>query len=658
MATRLNNDKIYIAVDQFFKEVEKRRSTGEKPLRKDNFLTYKKASIISFNDVKYCECSTIIHYCYDQRARHAGCKMVCSQIEKKVCGAGLDGTALSLYRIIKDYQFGKTEEMMLWTLDNFSILPENVPSLAHEHSEQGFTDFEWKKIAYFEWHFGNAYPGIDRKCYDEVIQKKYEYFDSLVNAEKMAASLHHEGKSTITRRQVRHTLGDPNQIWLYFGKEHKHVPAVIEKDIEIQLKRILPQFEESVVCMDCTKKCNGQVHGVHLYIEHAECHEPTEMQHIAILAEAVIKRKHNLNCSSVMFFAAGAFKLYLQDDDIKTHHFKLRDAIEQGKLDDCLLCTIEPLAQEHDWSDAHECETCRGDIDSHLTPLHWNSFCAAEEWAIDVPMNIQIMLETFINKETVKKTKDLNEFLKVKIVRLYALYDILLNTSNRKHCGVIQELSTSELMMNYQNLGFTFSLTHLMGITVGQTTAEEQWNERATDDVNYYNYALRKYPLVYETKAGKSEYLVSLRDCYNIAMRDNLVTITEKSNPKPSESRHGQICTLQGTDIGIPKDSTVIDDIHAENGCDAGEEKCPCNQHTILHKDDLHKVLLDLTSEEAKQMTKCTQLCVWGMGQVWSQVQEGNSTFSIMNTQACNYNPKGLKSACSILDKYQHISPD
>ena len=77
-------------------------------------------------------------------------------------------------------------------------------------------------------------------------------------------------------------------------------------------------------------------------------------------------------------------------------------------------------------------------------------------------------------------------------MRLYALYDPLLNTKNKNHYGVVQELNTSQIMVNYHNLSSTFTLTDKMGVTSGQSSAEQQWNLRATADLNYYNYALHK----------------------------------------------------------------------------------------------------------------------------------------------------------------------
>ena len=477
-------------------------------------------------------------------------------------------------------------------------------------------------MCYFEWHYGQAHPEFMDYSYEKLIQTKHEFYNSLLTAEQLSKNISHQNNITVKRRHLRRSLSDPSQIWLYFGKEHKHVPQRIEHDLECHLKTLYSQFDGTVICMNCTKRCMAEVHGVHLYIELPTESEADFIEILVMAAQTRVKRLHNLPCTSFMFFTAGAFRQALQCD-VKTHHFRLMDTINGGKLDDRIVYTVVPPNEDFVWLEPEECATCRGDIDSHLTPLHWNTFDVVVERSTDVPINIQMLLEAFINTKTVQTTKNLPHFLKHKTVRLYAIYDALLNTNNKHHLGVIQELSTSQLMMNYQSIGFTLNLCHNLGMTSVQSTAEDHWNKRATDDLNYYNYAVRKYPLEYETQAGKNTYLVSLRDCYNIAMRDNLVTITERSNPKPSESRHGQVCTLQGTDIGIPRDSSVISEIHEENDCDGHDNSCQCLEKIALSKKDLKTTLITLTDNEKKQVTKCTQLCHWGLAPIWKQINHG-----------------------------------
>jgi len=113
-------------------------------------------------------------------------------------------------------------------------------------------------------------------------------------------------------------------------------------------------------------------------------------------------------------------------------------------------------------------------------------------------------------------------------------------------------MNTTDLMVNYRSLTHSFHLAQEMGITRSRESAEMKFKERSTSDQAYYNYALRRTKLSFETEAGIGDYYVSLRDCYIQAMRDNLVTLTDKADPLPGESRTGQVCTIQGTDLGIP----------------------------------------------------------------------------------------------------------
>jgi hypothetical protein len=82
--------------------------------------------------------------------------------------------------------------------------------------------------------------------------------------------------------------------------------------------------------------------------------------------------------------------------------------------------------------------------------------------------------------------------------------------------------------------------------------------------------------------------------------------------------------TIQGTDIGIPKDSIVISEIHAENMCDGASLDCVCMQPIKLTRDDFQSVLLDLTSTEKRQVRNLRQLCLWGLLAIWGNLNEND----------------------------------
>jgi hypothetical protein len=255
-----------------------------------------------------------------------------------------------------------------------------------------------------------------------------------------------------------------------------------------------------------------------------------------------------------------------------------------------------------------------------------------EEFVSDVPLEVQMLLMAFIRKQILWKCHDFDDFVRGKVVRLYALYDSLLNIGNRNHFGMLQQLNTSQLMVNYHNLQDTFQMTHQMGLTTSYNAAEKQWKEQATDDLCYYNYAIKKQALTYETVSGMQTYLVSLRDCFVIMMRDNLVTLTQKHDPEPGESRSGQICTIQGTDIGIPQDSLLFKEIHAENNCDEHTD-CPCSKPVILSSDKLRPVLLTCSTAEQEQMVALRQLCSWGLSAVWKHVHDDDLLSDLLLSQ-------------------------
>lgn len=183
-------------------------------------------------------------------------------------------------------------------------------------------------------------------------------------------------------------------------------------------------------------------------------------------------------------------------------------------------------------------------------------------------------------------------------------------------------MNTEELMLNYHNLSRTFDMTQAMGVTMGQDCAEKLWKSRGSEDLAYYNYAIRKIPLEYVNASGKGTHYVSLRDCYKISVRDNLVTLTERSNPDPGESRTGQICTIQGTDIGVPKDMLDLEQFHDPTLCD-GTPNCHCMRPTVLGKESFRRVLLDPSDEESEAMQKLHQLCKWGLKKIWREINAG-----------------------------------
>ena len=161
-------------------------------------------------------------------------------------------------------------------------------------------------------------------------------------------------------------------------------------------------------------------------------------------------------------------------------------------------------------------------------------------------MATQILLRSFINTNTTRRQDSQEAYIKSHIQHLYLVYDTLLNTYDGKHHGIIQKLFTDELIMNFHNIGAVFYLTSKAGITMNHKGAELKVQDRAENDMRYYETYLKHYPLTYQTIAGMITNHVNMHQCHPILMLDNLVRLKTKEDPDPGESRIKQSCTIQG----------------------------------------------------------------------------------------------------------------
>lgn len=81
---------------------------------------------------------------------------------------------------------------------------------------------------------------------------------------------------------------------------------------------------------------------------------------------------------------------------------------------------------------------------------------------------------TVLNEASLKRVKEDNKhrWLQEKYERLYFLSDILMNTFNRRHIGLLQQAYADELVLNC-NLTNMFNITYKTGVTPGQKTVED-----------------------------------------------------------------------------------------------------------------------------------------------------------------------------------------
>ena len=115
-----------------------------------------------------------------------------------------------------------------------------------------------------------------------------------------------------------------------------------------------------------------------------------------------MKSKHQVD-SVVVIVSKGTLNRYKQDDNVM--RFALRDAYKQGKLDPDIIFVSQgylnisvELDDDDDEDDLWvQYKVCFKDRKENQDPLDIETFEIVREWAIDVPIYMQIFLEQFIN---------------------------------------------------------------------------------------------------------------------------------------------------------------------------------------------------------------------------------------------------------------------
>ncbi|CAC5394941.1 unnamed protein product [Mytilus coruscus] len=143
-----------------------------------------------------------------------------------------------------------------------------------------------------------------------------------------------------------------------------------------------------------------------------------------------------------------------------------------------------PARLSFDGNEFSECEACFNHSDLvKLLSLH--NFDLLQLWLLDIPLDIQIILDKFVNRDSFYSRGDKIAFLLSKMERLYGAYDILRNTFNKNCIGI--QANTDELAMHFQSIPTVFSTASNTGISTSLVTVEKKIKEKATDDLCYYN---------------------------------------------------------------------------------------------------------------------------------------------------------------------------
>lgn len=331
----------------------------------------------------------------------------------------------------------------------------------------------------------------------------------------------------------------------------------------------------------------------------------------------MLKRRHSVYLESVSLIEAEELKDFVSEDG-NVYRFLLRDSVETKQLEKISnvwqsgALTDGTLEYEGDI----QCQICYKGVLSK--PLSTDNFNIVQEWYLEIPIETQVFSENFINKDTVRRHKDPDSFVKTKLEKLYSIYDVLLNLHNKKFTGVFQKSNSSKLLIEYESVGSVFDITSGAGATSSLSQAENQVKSGTCKDLCYYNTYLRDNSLAYQTVGGENKSCVNLRSCHLILILDNLVRPQYIADPNPSEHRSKQLCTLPITLQGLPLDTTITQEWHLAD-CN-GDLNCSCKQPVLLKKDDIQRVLLKSDQNEKMLYTQFFNLMTFGYPVLWKKL--------------------------------------
>ena len=548
----------------------------------------------------------IFNHCNDLAVFEKLCNEICKVTSSFKQGKGEeeDETCFLLYERICESRFCNDLLCSVSSLPSESDLKTLHLSLKETFAEGN----KWFNICWFEYHFQQSSYYCESHDLVKQTHEKWKFFDELIMIKNASSIWLKESKSYMTVLNERQRAGRVTQtIQLYAHNPHR--PDIIEQDVRESIEELYPDTVSAIVIAHhlSSKESNS----FDIFIELSALGlQLCSHDDIANLAKEKLLSSHSLYLRNTVFFKDGTFANYFEKETL-TKRFQLRDDYIMGKFSSS---TIASFSSKIDTSlnidHGNKCLKCFPE--ATLTPLTIQNFDIFYEWVQEIPAVTQILLDAFINQETVKRMSD-NEnrrkYSKRKLEKLYGAFTILLNCHNRFHIGVLQEGLSKDLLLYHGNVSHVFNITNQTGVTASLKATGCMIDEAASDDRIYFSTYIKEHKLSYATMQGFKEQYITLKNCHLVVMLDNLVRLMFKTDPNPSESRTGQKCLLPITLQGLPKDSLEVSLWHSDD-CD-GLEKCSCKQSTQLRVEDIEGKLINLLPQEVSAWQQFEQLCLW-----------------------------------------------
>ena len=572
--------------------------------------------------------SGILKYIFKHSCDITFCSTLAEEVETIVCNQGrlqksdiseentkLPNTILELYRLLTTLSLREPDLENFYS--NFFQLDEaDVPTLYSVH-KGFFSENDWKKIMYFEHHFALACGSEPQRSVEDELQKRLTFLQQLTTSSGLREELLASNKRTIQHRNLRKESAE-SRIQTQIKGAYVHLYTNLDNQVKVEAQKYFPDVGDIItipsVLTNHVSICLNMSRDISLGVKY-----------VHNIVSGYLVRKHSLQLDKVFVLATETVKSYHRKDLKGYARFILHDDLITRKVTPAVVYGTETNQDEDDnMLDLDDrppvnCEYCFSTV--VVQPLEISSFALVQEWVMDVPLTVQLLLESSISIHYFKESSDKLKFLQPKLMKLYMSYDTMLNNLNKKYIGLLQHANTLELVMHSKCLTSVFQIASNSGIAMSLASAARHLESNTVDDLLYYNTYLKSQPLTYRRKGLQVTANVCLRDCIIILMIDNLVRLKFKDDPNPGENRSKQLNTLPITIQGLPVDSDEVASWHL-NSCD-GSLKCSCRETQDIASDDLAPLMVTLLPSEEDASRNFSQLCTWGYPDLWKQLLKG-----------------------------------
>ena len=414
--------------------------------RTDNFMIEfrrHKTGIYDLNHGRAVTVTSVMRYIFRHFDDFVMCHNLGLDIENIICKAEKAGSVRTVSELYKEIS---KQQLFINQLDqqlqDIPIDCENIPSIHLDYRNE----FEegWQRICVFENYFSKFYN--KDLPFEQTLKEKWSVFETIKSLKETSKKIPLTTKKVIRNRTERkESYKETRRIEILAGMRHH--PTVIEKHLFERIDSLYVTAVDRIVCIDTHESQSNNSLMVCVSLDSTN---DVDFNGIASVIIHVLQQHHTVNTSYIHFLPSYKLNHYLRSTN-SIDRFSLRDDLINRTNEMNIVFSVQPTSGDGYINDIKSdiCVTC---FSSSLPkPLDISTFDVLQEWYLDVPLDIQIVFQTFLNSDSMRRSGDKRAFVKRKLDHLYRSYDALLKTFNSQYFGVHKQANMDEPSMHFED---------------------------------------------------------------------------------------------------------------------------------------------------------------------------------------------------------------